>query len=666
MSKVQISNEDIQKTIMQYVVAKKKDSAILIDGEWGTGKTYFVENILMPKIYKSEMKVVKVSLYGVKKEEDVIKKVYLKIIQDYIPDDVKESFLGKCGEALGKTIQTFLGNSEPSITFANMKMSFLKIDDIVDIANVWTNLEKYVLIFDDFERCEIEPIKILAVINDFIEQKKCKCIIVGNQKEIDRIRIYRNLEMKYQVALNPALKINIGTKYDKKSIDFFAKDKDEEKECKIIEVEELKERVNVLFGEDAEYNVMKEKVIGRTIIYRQELEDVITDIVKESNLANGEKKIILDSKTEIIFILQNYNHYNIRTLKIAIGYFHQIYVVLKKLYDQTDEVNKNAVVEVLKYIILATVKNKTTNKLCDRSTNYENVLLDGVYKSLTAFRFVDKLVSFGFLDRDDIEKTFLQYIEIQRLEAVDTEDPLKVLVYYWEMEDDEIIQYLDKMIDKLKNNNYNIGLYAKIVSLLVKLKCIGFDNDYLVEAVDIMKDNIAKSKNCINEFDHFFGFGLSLDEEEEKKEYDSIIKALKKEINTRVLENKELKINNILECQDGWGEQLGEYYDKNEGEILNAKAFLSHLDIDKLIKLIRTSKVRDISDFRRVVYSVYHYDNIVKYFYIDYENLKLLRGGIDDILNEEKEKMGKTKVLNLQYLMKDLDYVLERLDGNNM
>lgn len=545
-------------------------------------------------------------------------------------------------------------------------MNFPKVDDIVDIASVWTNLEPYVIIFDDFERCEIEPTKILAVINDLMEQKKCKCIIVGNQKEIDKLRIYKNIEMKYQVALNPALRINIRNKSDDISKAFLDKNKDEEKECETIEVEELKKRVNVLFGEDAEYNVMKEKVIGRTITYRQELKDVIPDIVKESNLSKDEKKIIIDNKTEIVSILHDCNHYNIRTLKIAIDYFHQIYVVLKDLYDESDEVNKNAVVEVLKYIIFATVKSKTTNKLCDRSTNYEDIIIDGVYKSMTAFRFVDKLVSFGFLEGDDIKKTFLQYVEMQKLEAADTEDPLKVLVDYWEMEDNEIIEYLNKLIDKLKKNNYNIGLYAKIVSLLVKLKCIGFDKDYLDEVIDIMKNNIKNSENCINEFDHFFGFGLSLDEEEEKKEYDNIIKILKKEINVRTAENKESKIKNILECENGWGEQLGEYYDKNDGEILNSKAFLSHLDIDKLLNLIRNSKVRDISDFRRVMYSVYHYENIKKYFYEDYENIKLLRDGIDNMLNEEKESMGKTKVLNLKYLMRDLDFVLERLGVDNM
>ena len=57
----------IVEQIISYLNEEKYRQAILIDGEWGSGKTFFVKEVLMPQISKNitDKKVHYVSLYGV-------------------------------------------------------------------------------------------------------------------------------------------------------------------------------------------------------------------------------------------------------------------------------------------------------------------------------------------------------------------------------------------------------------------------------------------------------------------------------------------------------------------------------------------------------------------------------------------------------------------------
>ena len=63
------NEEQIIKTIKNYIEMENCNYAILIDGQWGTGKTFFVKNILMPIINENDeknKKAIYVSTYGIK------------------------------------------------------------------------------------------------------------------------------------------------------------------------------------------------------------------------------------------------------------------------------------------------------------------------------------------------------------------------------------------------------------------------------------------------------------------------------------------------------------------------------------------------------------------------------------------------------------------------
>ena len=72
-----MTEQQIKEEILRYLKDDAYNYAVLIDGEWGSGKTYFVKNVLSKAIYDQEKDtetprtVRYVSLYGCKNIADV-------------------------------------------------------------------------------------------------------------------------------------------------------------------------------------------------------------------------------------------------------------------------------------------------------------------------------------------------------------------------------------------------------------------------------------------------------------------------------------------------------------------------------------------------------------------------------------------------------------------
>lgn len=94
----------IVEQIISYLNEEKYCQAILIDGEWGSGKTFFVKEILMPKISKniSDKKVHYVSLYGVSSLEEITEKIYCSYVEEMIDKNL--------GADKGKLVDDYLLN----------------------------------------------------------------------------------------------------------------------------------------------------------------------------------------------------------------------------------------------------------------------------------------------------------------------------------------------------------------------------------------------------------------------------------------------------------------------------------------------------------------------------------------------------------------------------
>lgn len=170
-------NKHIEEYLDYYFDGKKKfEYAVLLNGAWGSGKTWFVKKYIEKQILKDK-KVAYISLNGISKTSEIDEAIF-KCIHPVLGS--KQAKLA--GQIFKGTLKATLridldGDSKPDanlgISAPDIKLpDYLKIDD------------NFILIFDDLERCELKIEETLGYINYFVEQENIKVLVVSNDTEI--------------------------------------------------------------------------------------------------------------------------------------------------------------------------------------------------------------------------------------------------------------------------------------------------------------------------------------------------------------------------------------------------------------------------------------------------------------------------------------------------
>ena len=176
--------------------------AVLVTGEWGTGKTFQVQQ------YLSQSERWYVSLFGLAS-----------------PNEIHSAILSKIDPKLelARSVATTVGA-------ASEKMGglFAVGSVLPDLANNILRRELKpcrVLVLDDLERTSLEMKDLLGIINEYVEHKQFRVVLIGNDKELPRqfkrIKekvIGRTIHVEPQAA--DALKVFISEEKDKRTGQF--------------------------------------------------------------------------------------------------------------------------------------------------------------------------------------------------------------------------------------------------------------------------------------------------------------------------------------------------------------------------------------------------------------------------------------------------------------
>ena len=177
-------NEDIIRFLNRYKDDPDPQYAVLLDGKWGCGKTFFIKSWLdtFQTENEDELAPMYVSLFGVQT---------VKQINDTI-NGLLFPFMNSKVYKIGKTITKMVASAALrfNVDYDGDKKNDgtvdFKLDPLMDLLNDKKEELKgrRILIFDDLERANIGVKELYGYINRFVEHNRFKVIVVCNSTEI--------------------------------------------------------------------------------------------------------------------------------------------------------------------------------------------------------------------------------------------------------------------------------------------------------------------------------------------------------------------------------------------------------------------------------------------------------------------------------------------------
>lgn len=657
---MQLRDNEIKNIIIDYLKNDKSNQAILIDGEWGSGKTFFVKEKVIPKIKEKlkDVPIYYVSLYGVSSSAEIHNLVSSQITEKYI------------GKYIGDDKASAVVNIGSKISKIKPVLDILKeingaSIDLVHFNELKNNLEiptKSIMIFDDLERCNMDVITVLGYINSISEHSDTKVIIVANESELGMQNTNEDLSQKYNFILN----INKFNKDSNVSKSKKANNSDKDSNKSLINKGLLDEQIEEYFPVNSVYEKVKEKLIGITIKYEADFDKIFESLVDK--YAKSSQDFIKSKKDVILKIFTENNHSNIRTLIFALTSIDRIYGVLNKI-DFDKEYLETEIGKIIKYIVMQSIYIKTGKHkyVWSEDSKYGEVYWEDNYYKIFGkhdfgYKFVDDFLLYYFYDEEDIINTV-----IERLKAIKSQKELlteqKQLSYniistWWECEDNEIEQALDKLPNEILEEKYDIRNYRNIIMSLLQIKNndFGLSLNYIKDIVKKMAYNIKK----IDEFSeiHKQWFVAILNED---VEYKNLISPILKELDSR--NNKWIKeFQDYLSSDSEFDMKFEELCEANKNSFLEKRKFMSILDVEQFINKINYSNTKGIYNVITGIRDVYDFSNLYDYYLGDIDNIKEIIKKLDSL---DKNSLGKTKSIAIEQLKKTLEEKLAILNREN-
>lgn len=289
---------DLTQILLDYIKVPKTSYCIMIKGDWGCGKTCFIDNIFADKLKRQKIpskngknyEIVRISLFGVKSKDEITERLLSAQMPLY--NKIKP-FLGLVSFGAKATIRANRNPVEAAIS------STLNTSEIVKQSKEWFNDDNHVIyIFDDFERIDssFSPDEIFSYISQMVEKENKKVIIVCNEEKS------RNVKR-------------------------------------------------------GEYKEIKEKVVRYTYEYSSDLEDVYDSICsKVAQDGDYLSQIKTKKYKEIILqIFKSANHNNLRTLEFIIDVYEKIWMNRPKGSENFEE---EYIQKTLTTVTILSIENK--------------------------------------------------------------------------------------------------------------------------------------------------------------------------------------------------------------------------------------------------------------------------------------------------------------------
>ena len=581
--------EELVESILDYVRADYTDYAIMINGEWGSGKTYFWNNKIKNKIESLQLNgkkytTIYMSLYGISNLEDISKKIFIETTQ------LMDKNMKKYMDTHDKT--TIPEYAKTGLDMAHL-FGVTQNGDKIDYETFFSTDNK-VLCFDDLERANVDVIDILGYINNFVEHDHIKTILICNEKELSTKLKSSNLEMKTFIATYLLDKEGNLQQADKPM------------------VEKIREKIEYVFDKANDYERIKEKLIGETFEYAPKFNYIINGLLMRYESNPELMKFLRENTSLITSTFVKSGTRNLRILKHALNDFKKVFETVNRCYPNT---NIRVLQTMLIFTIAVSFEIKagkiTKDKFVNINSNEEyksilvssRVLMDNRqfyikefdnnyyfnFKSdYRFFKFIEIYVRTRIFDM----KAFKKDMEVI-INTIDTEKlpghKRLLTEEYWKISDDQFPGIIEEVFDDIKNNKLQLMEIVKLFayfSYFSRRGLIDYDIKY-IKAVFLegMDEAAEKSEYSDNIDEELSRIGIDVGEDMEE------ILVHFHELNSK-LEDKMYreKANNIFKLIPM---RMELFYDKFAKECMN-KPLLNHYDPYQMFQRITCASNEDI------------------------------------------------------------------------
>ena len=647
--------EELVESILDYIRSDYTDYAIMINGEWGSGKTYFWNNQIKKKIDTMKLNgknytTIYMSLYGISNLEEISKKIFMETSQ--LMDRDLRKFMNTHGQI---TIPEYAKTGIDMANFFGAKAPGNKVN-----YEEFFSTDNKVLCFDDLERANVDVIDILGYINNFVEHDHIKTIIICNEKELSTKIKSSNLEMKTFIAT-------------------YLLDKQGElnrTENDMPMVEKIQEKIEHVFDKANDYERIKEKLVGETFEYAPQFDYIINGILMRYESNRDLMKFLRENTILIMSTFKKSGTRNLRILKHALNDFSKIYEMVNKFYPNTNHL-------VMKTMLIFTIAmsfeikagkiTKEKFKNIENNEEYKSILVSSrvlmdnrqfyikefdsnYYYNFKAeyrfFKFIEYYIRTRIFDMK-IFKTDMEEIE-KSLNAKEIPAYKQILTQeYWKIQDDKFFIIVNEALEDVKKGEMElidmVKLFAYYIHFIKKdlisydlknLKSMFINGMNLASLHSSYCDNVEEelAKIAIKEFfttdmedilNHFKSLNNQLLEKSYKEKAEETFK------------NIPMKMEN--------------FYSKFDKECMDIP-ILAYYDPYQVFQRISCASNEDIMIIKDRLEK--RYELHPKELAPEIKNLKVLKQTIDDYI---RGKENTIKIVVLQEFSNSLMNILEKV-----
>lgn len=600
--------KEIEQVVSRYLQEKNTDYAIMITGEWGCGKTYYIQHDLTKRIEETycqnessedvKYSVIYISLYGLSDVDDIRNTIFKKT----------HRFWGSKG---GTVVNAFIGGAADKVGVGR--------DNVRDLSKLFDSdiINKNVaLIFDDLERINYNKISIkevLGAINQYAEVNKLKVFVISDETKMnDDYNEFKEKTIRYTIKFQRPLSESydalISNRKNDGYLDFLKKQKDFV--INVFQQGKCKNLRTLRFVMDS-FQILYDRAVDKK--YSAEiLKDLLLSMTIYSiEYKNGEKEENLNKLTQ----LSSYYSY---------------------LYRKDDDNEKT--------------KKDYINIVYEK---YSNINAD--YKFIPV---INNYIVYGYLDY----ALFDEYIDTLNNEYAKQEETsegklLKKIGQWWYIEDDEFADLIKGVIEAVNNNKYTIQGLTEIYYQFLKFEFYGINNFKLTNTYDRCLRKSAKF--VLSQMGYtlyletmFFKYTPGYYNQDIDQRYESYLKFISDNNKAERFNHDNSIINDfIINLKNGNADKIAELHG---GE--HAIMIFENLDAKQVSDILAKSDKNVVEAFRIAIYTVYP-DRVYRPL-SDKERAFII--GLRDEIAEflKKQKTKKVSSVWYQFLLRKLEDVI--------